>query len=186
MPMSLSGWIRAAWVAVPAALVCGGAVAQQIIPIPSGVVVILSPGDVPGAAKAPVLVESPRAVPEAALPVSIERVFAEQQAMMDRMMADMNAMFSPSANPRGLIQAMMGSSGSLPAASGTYCEESVSVSYNGHDAKPVVKVSRAGTGCGPVPGAAPVPAVTAPPVQREPRVLNISNPPEPPRVQHRT
>jgi hypothetical protein len=180
--MALSRLLRVAWVAVPAAFVCGGALAQQIIPIPSGVVVILSPGDMPGTPRAPVLVES-RA---AASPLSIERIFAEQRAMMDRMMADMDAMFSPPGAPGRLIQTMLGPSGNLPVASGTYCEESVSINYGGNDAKPVVKVSRSGTGCGPDTGASSVPAVTAPPVQRQPRVLNISNPPEPPRVQHRT
>jgi hypothetical protein len=148
-----------------------------------------------------VLVESQ---PVAALPVSVERMITAQQAMMDRMMADMDAMFSPWATPGGavpggLIQAMLGSAGNPRAQGGTYCAESVSVSYNGRDSQPVVKVSQAGNGCGPAAGAAPVPAVTAPPASREPRVLNIngpagrqprvlniSDPATPPRVQHRT
>jgi hypothetical protein len=61
--MSLSGLLRAAWVAVPAALVRGGAVAQQIITVPSGVVVILTPGVMPvgavsNTADAPVVVRN--------------------------------------------------------------------------------------------------------------------------------
>ena len=128
--MSLSGLLRAAWVAVPAALVCGGAVAQQIITVPSGVVVILTPGGMPGgaisaAASPPVMVEARRVTPVAVSPLaapdgaiqaaSLERIFAEQQAMMDHMMADMNAMFSPRANPMGMLPAM---AGAMPASRG--------------------------------------------------------------------
>ena len=96
----------------------------------------------------------------------IERIFAEQRAMMDRMMAEMNAMFSRSANPLG----------TLPAKAGTFCEESISVSYNGLDNAPVVKVSRAGGGRGPETGAAPVPAETAPPAAHHPNVIEVNDP----------
>lgn len=80
--MSLSGLLRAAWVAVPAALVCGAAVAQQIITVPPGVVLVLTPGGMPmrvmsGTANAPVLVETRQAVPKATFPPPIDRIFAE-------------------------------------------------------------------------------------------------------------
>lgn len=178
--MSLSGLLRAAWVAVPAGLVCGGAVAQQIITVPSGVVVILTPGGMPGgaissAASPPVTVDTRRLTPVAVAPLagpaaaiqaaSLERIFAEQQAMMDHMMADMDAMFSPNANPMGISPAI---TGAMPAAGGTFCEESVSIDYNGHGGAPVVKVSRAGGGCGPATGMAPVPADATPPVVAHP------------------
>jgi hypothetical protein len=182
--MSLSGLVRAAWVAVPAAwvavpaaLVCGGAVAQQIITVPPGMVLVLTPGEV--SANAPVLIESR----DSASAQPIERIFAEQDAMMRQMMADMNAMFSPTANSAGLIQAMVGS---VPVKAGTFCEESMTVSYNGHDSKPIVKVNRSGNGCGPATGIAPAPAVTAPPVSHGPKILDISAPAATPRVQHRT
>ncbi len=184
--MSLSGLLRVAWIAVPTALVCGGAVAQQIIPVPSGVVVILTPGQMPGTAKTPVLVETQQAAPIAVSPGSIERLIADQQAIMDRMMADMNAMFAPMASPTQMIRAMMGPGGGMPAAVGSYCEQSISVTYNGRGTRPVVKVSRSGTGCGPAAGTASMPTLTTPPAQRGPRILNISNPSEPARPQHRT
>lgn len=205
--MSLSGLLRAAWVAVPAALVCGGAVAQQIITVPSGVVVILTPGGMPGgaisaAASPPVMVEARRVTPVAVSPLaapdgaiqaaSLERIFAEQQAMMDHMMADMNAMFSPRANPMGMLPAM---AGAMPASAGTFCEESVSINYNGQGSAPVVKVSRAGGGCGPAAGIAPVPADATPPVvarpsgAHRPAVIQINGPARvtlPASRQHRT
>jgi hypothetical protein len=113
--------------------------------------------------------------------------------MMDRMMADMNAMFSPAANPAGLIQAMLGrigipAQGVVPAASGTFCEESVSVSYNGQNSAPIVKVSRAGGGCAPAAGVAPIPAETAPPAAHHPKVIQVDDPVPvtAPPVRHRT
>ncbi len=186
--MSLSGWLRAAWLAVPAALVCGGAVAQQIIRVPPGMVVVLTPGQMPlvsARAKAPVLVESTQE--PSALP--IERLFAEQQAMMDRIMADMNAMLGPIQTPAETM-ARFGAQGPevMPVAGGTYCEESVSVTYNGRNSAPIVKVSQAGSGCGPTAGAAPVPAESAPPERSRPPIIQVDSPPRvmEPRVRHHT
>ncbi|MGA3000597.1 MAG: hypothetical protein ABSE20_02620 [Acetobacteraceae bacterium] len=181
--MSLSGWLRAAWVAVPAALFCGGAVAQQIITVPPGVIVVVTPGRMPvvsNTSKAPVLVETSQA--PSALP--IERIFAEQRAMMDRMMADINAMFAPTQNETGVIDAMLRQFGSpalgvVPAAGGTFCSESVSITYNGQNGAPLVKVSHAGSGCGAVKavkGVAQVPAITAPVEQHHPNVIEINSP----------
>lgn len=178
--MSLSGWLRAAWVAVPVALFCGGAVAQQVITVPPGVTVILTPGRLPvvsNTSQAPILVEN--AADPSALPIA--RIFAEQRAMMNRMMAGMDAMFEPMQDQTGMIDAMLRQFGPLalgvaPVAGGTFCSESVSITYNGQSA-PLVKVSRAGSGCGPVSGGAPVPAQSAPLEQRHPNVIEISSPP---------
>jgi hypothetical protein len=175
--MSLSGLLRAAWVAVPAALMCGSAVAQQVITVPPGVTVILSPGQMPlvsNSSRDPVLVETTQA-PSA---TQVERIFAEQRAMMDRMIADMDAMFAPMQNQTGTIEAMLRQFGA-PALAGvptgaTFCSESVSITYNG--TAPVVKVSRAGNGCGPATGSVPVPTQTAPHIHREPNVIEINNP----------
>jgi hypothetical protein len=178
--MSPSGWLRVAWVAVPAALFCGGAVAQQIITVPPGVTVVFTPGQMPvvsNTSQSPVLVET--SPPRSALP--IERIFAEQQAEMDRMMSDMNAMFAPMQNPTGLIDAMMRQFGNpalgvVPAASGTFCSESVFITDNGRNNAPVVKVSHTGNGCGPMIAGAPVPAQTAPAVRHQPNVMQIDSP----------
>ena len=183
--MSLSGLLRAAWVAVPAALVCGGAVARQIITVPSGTVIVLTQGEMPvgvmsRAANLPVLVETRQPAAVTTLPMPLERIFAEQQAMMDRMMAEMNAMLSPGADPVGIIRAMTGRMSApaqevSPARGGTFCQESISVSYNGHGSAPVVKVSRTGGGCGPEAGDVPLPAETRPPAVSHPHVIHSSD-----------
>jgi hypothetical protein len=167
--MSLSGWLRAAWVAVPAALFCGGAVAQQVITLPPGVTVILTPGQMPvvsNSSRDPVLVET---APPSAMP--IERIFAEQRAMMERMMKDMDAMFAPMPNQAGMIDAGVPALAGVPSSGGTFCSESVSITYNGQNTAPLVKVSRAGNGCGPVTEGAPVPTQAEPHEQHQPNVI---------------
>lgn len=178
--MTPYGWLRVVWVAVPAALFCGGAVAQQIITVPPGVTVVLTPGRMPvvsNTSQGPVLVETTQT--PSALP--IERMFAEQQAAMDRMMADMNAMFAPMQNQTGMIDAMLRQFGSpamgvVPAAGGSFCSESVSITYNGHNGAPLVKVSHAGNGCGPMTSGARMPAQAVPAVPRQPHVVQIDSP----------
>ena len=152
--MTPYGWLRVVWVAVPAALFCGGAVAQQIITVPPGVTVVLTPGRMPVVSNTS---QGPGTGGNHATPsaLPIERMFAEQQAAMDRMMADMNAMFAPMQNQTGMIDAMLRQFGSpamgvVPAAGGSFCSESVSITYNGHNGAPLVKVSHAGNGCGPM------------------------------------
>jgi hypothetical protein len=176
----MSRWLRAAWVALPATLICGGAVAQQIISVGPGVTVVVMPGQMPvlsNASQTPVLVETTPA--PSALPV--ERIFAEQRAMMDRMMADMDAMFAPMQNQTGTIDAMLRqfgapAFGAMPAAGGSFCSESVSITYNDQNSAPLVKVSRAGSGCGQAPGGSPVPALTMPAEEHHPKVMQIESP----------
>ena len=186
--MSLSGWLRVACVAVPAALFCGGAVAQQIISVPPGMTVVLVPGRLPDVSNGS-WVEA-RQTPSAS---SIERIFARQREMMDRMIADMDAMFAPMQNQHGIIETLLRQGGSPvfgtgPAAGGSFCSESVSITYNAPSRAPLVKVSRTGNGCGPVTGGASVPAQTAPVEQRQPNVMEIdgSGPVTKPAVRHHT
>src|SRR5579859_1023408 len=178
--MSLSGWLRVACAAVPAALFCGGAVAQQIITVPRGMTVVLVPGRLPVVSKGSqpsVLVETRRG--PSAYP--IERIFAEQREMMNRVMADVDAMFAPMQSQPGMIETLLRHVGSpvfgvVPAAGGSFCSESVSISYDGQNSAPLVKVSRAGNGCGPVAGGASVPAQAAPAERHHPNVMEIDSP----------
>jgi hypothetical protein len=175
--MSVSGWFRAAWVAIPVALFCGGAVAQQIITVSPGVTIVLTPGQMPvvsNSSQSPILVEATPA--PTALP--IEQIFAEQRTMMDRMMADMNAMFAPMQNQTGMIDATLRQFGApaLAAAGGVFCSESVSITYDGQNSAPLVKVSHAGNGCGPVTGGAPVQTLTARAASHHPNVIQIDSP----------
>jgi hypothetical protein len=177
--MSLIGLLRIASVAVPIGLGCGGALAQQIVAVPTGAVVLLVPGTDGLPANAPEILASRRVVPIADTPGVIERIFAQQQSIMDHMMADMNALFTAGAgpepgapmNPVTRIDALMDRAwkgfGSMPvAAGGSFCAESMTVTYPGNGRAPVVKVSHAGNGCGPVTAVAPAPARTSPTVNQ--------------------
>jgi hypothetical protein len=193
--MSISRLLRAACIAVPAALAGGSAMAQQILAVPGGTIVVVATGTIPAQAMAgrlgaPVLVQSRVAQPDPVSPSLFENFFAEQQKTMDRMMAAMDAMFSPAADAAGTIRAMVGDAarGVVPAAGGSFCAESISISYGGRDTAPVVKVSRAGDGCGAGAGVAPIPAETAPPAVHRPNVIEVNDPArvaQPP-VRHRT
>jgi hypothetical protein len=179
--MSLSGLARAAWVALPVAFICGGAVAQQVISLPPGVVIVLIPGGMPMPAiprivNPPTRIEARQAIEVTSPAALIESIFAQQQAMIDRMMAGMNAIFASTAS--GMFGAMpdeVQDLGTMPAAGGSFCEQSISVTYNGRGA-PVVKASHAGSGCGPGTGVTPLPAETAPPVSHQPKIIQVNEP----------
>jgi hypothetical protein len=170
--MALFGLIRAAALAVPAVLAGTGVMAQHVTIVPPAMVLVLSPS---GATA----VESP------ARPVALERFIADQEAMMDRMFADMDAMFAgfPTAMRPMTIAA-------APGAGAVVCQESISVTYGGGNAKPLVRVSHAGNGCAPSAGTPlSVPAETLPtaPAPEHPQILNVSEPIRvAPALRHRT
>ena len=167
--MSLSGFVRTAAIAVPVMLVGGGAMAQQIAAVLPGMVVLVIPGML-GMPGEPIRVVR---APDSAAP-RFEQIFAEQQAMMARIVADMDALFSGGSGPMAGFQG--GMNASAPGHDGvSFCQESVSVSFNGGSSRPVVNVSRSGDGCGPETGTAPVPAVTTPPSAR-PDLMEINAP----------
>ena len=168
--MSFPALLRVASVALPVALGCGGvAAAQQIVNVPPGFTLVLVPS--PGAA--PQIIDAREAASPPVALMPIERMFAEQRAIMARMTADMNSLFAPTANPLTRIDALIQRMGmpelaTSPASAGSYCAESVSVSYAGPGTAPLVKVSHSGNGCGPNPasGSAAVAAPSAPPHQK--------------------
>jgi hypothetical protein len=176
--MSLSGLLRAATVAAPAMFIGGGAMAQQVIHVPPGMAVLLVPA--PGRTAA----ETVRLVPAAApTMISFDRLFAQQRAAMDHMIADMNAdmnaVFAPNASPDGFLRTMFGGLDiTMPRHGVSVCQESISVTYNGNDAKPLVNVSRSGNGCGPIHAGAAEPTRLAPPPAstRQLKVMEINDP----------
>jgi hypothetical protein len=122
-------------------------------------------------------------------------LIAEQEAMMQRMMADMNALFPPMPDPSQLIQAALGSSGlpgfapgfMTPSPAGgqgmAVCGESVTYTFNGNGSKPVVHVSRYGNACGgPAGGGSQnvtMPPQAVPIPAHQPKVLEVSYPARP-------
>ncbi len=92
--MSFVGLLRIASFAVPIGLGCGGTLAQQIVTVPPGAVGLLVRGPQGVTGNPPEIVASRRVLPVADTPAGIERIFAEQLVIMDRMMADMNALFA--------------------------------------------------------------------------------------------
>ena len=126
--MSLNRLCLALSVALP--LGSGGAMAQQVLTVAPGVTVVVLP----------------QGVAPAQRPVSaIDQIFAEQHAMMARMMADMDAMLGRTQT--GAIQAARMGGQLMPGNSG-FCQQSISITYDGSGA-PVVKTSRSGNACGP-------------------------------------
>jgi hypothetical protein len=165
--------------------------------VPPGATVVVLPG--PVAAAAPVdAVTAPMAFPVASL-------IAQQQAMMQRMIADMNAMFAaPMPGPRQLIQAAM--RGTPPMWAGTagpgsgviltsvgsgngVCSETITYGYPANGGKPQVHVTRSGNACGGAFAATgPGHAVQSPAVQHAvpvtpagapPRLWTAGDPPRP-------
>lgn len=123
-------------------------------------------------------------------------MFAQQEAMMQRMMADMDTMMAmPVPNPAQMIQSVMqgmpqvapGSSvvmTSISTGSGT-CSQTVTYNYPANGGQPVVKVINSGNACGVIHSTGPI-QVTQPapapqplvPQQRE-RLWTIGYPPHP-------
>jgi hypothetical protein len=150
----------------------------RIITLPPGAVVLILPG--PGTIATPS--HSVAATP-ADMPVM--QLIAQQQAAMQHMIAQMNAMFQPMppmTNPSQLLRAAFGAGGPMLtlAAGPGVCSESVTVVQRGN-AAPVTTRTASGS-CGAPMGSAPHsvdqmrPAQPAIP-QHGPKVLEISYPP---------
>jgi hypothetical protein len=131
--MSFSDLVRAAAVALPALLVGGGAIAQQRVIVPAGAVVVLLPAG---------------AVPTETIPPmpDIERLIADQRAVMARMMANMDSLLESASMGGGAVM----------------CEQRITILGDGVKNSPVVKISTRGTGCGAATPSAPVPAAAPP------------------------
>lgn len=134
--------------------------------VPAGATVVVLPG--PAVPAAPVSVsQAPMAFPVADLPVA--RMIARQDAMMQRMIADMNAMFAmPMPSPQQFITAAMRGMPRPGPGNGVFvttvssgngvCSETITYGYPANGGKPEVHVARSGNACGAMtmPGDRPV------------------------------
>lgn len=152
--MTLSGLFKLSAVALPALLAGGGAMAQTVMTVPAGTVVMVLP-----ARTVPIEPVAAPAMPD------IARLIAEQRAIMTRMMADMDSLFAPIANGplSGAVPVDLGSAAA--ARNGVLvCQRSVTIRYDGTSNFPVMKVTAAGSGCGSETPSAPAPASAPSPV----------------------
>jgi hypothetical protein len=123
-------------------------------------------------------------------------MFARQEAMMQRMMADMDTMMAmPMPNPAQMIQSVMqgmpqvapGSSvvmTSISTGNGT-CSQTITYAYPVNGGQPVVKVASTGNACGVIHSTGPIQATQPMPVPRpvaprqHERLWTIGYPPHP-------
>jgi hypothetical protein len=162
--------------------------AQTVLPnggrmvyVPPGAAVVILPA--PGAVAAPAMVSA--GAPEV---TPMLQMIAQQQAAMQHMIADMNAMFPPLPDPNAMLRAAFGAGGPfnvsvVPLAGGHgVCSQSVSIVARGDGSAPIVHVSQAGDACGAV-GAGKPQSVDQPRPEEPalpahgPKVLEIGYPP---------
>jgi hypothetical protein len=120
----------------------------------------------------------------------VARMIVQQEAMMNRMLADMNSLVArmPLPDPSQMMESVMqgvpqvapGSSvvvTSISTGNGT-CSQTITYSYPGNGGQPVVKTSSAGNACGELHSSAPVQAVQpAPGPTPRQRLWTIGYPP---------
>jgi hypothetical protein len=118
--------------------------------VPPGATVVVVPASRPMAADFPVA-----------------RVFARQDAMMQRMMADMDTLMAmPLPDPQQMIRSVMSGMPQVPAGSGVVttffsngsqtCSQTITYGSAANGGQPVVKVSSSGNGCGVVRPSGPI------------------------------
>jgi hypothetical protein len=175
-----------ACLALPLAAFAGSAQADdgRTIYVAPGAMVVIVPG--PGVVAAPNVVNA--GMPDA---TPMIQMIAQQQAMMQRMVADMNAMFPPMPDPVAMLRAAMGTGVPLnvavtPLAGGHgVCSQSISIVNRGDGSAPIVHVSQSGDACGSLGVSKPqgvneVPAPVEPAIPSHgPKVLEIGYPPHP-------
>ena len=156
----------------------------RTINVPPGAVVLIIPG-----ASAAAMPGRPEVAPSANMPIM--QLIAQQQAAMQRMMAQMNAMFPMPAmtlpampGASQLVRAAFGAGGPMLTMAGGpgVCSESISIVQHGNGA-PVITRTAAGA-CGAPAGGAPhgidqVRPAAPVAVPHGPAVLEVSNPPHP-------
>lgn len=174
---TLRNAVLGACLALPLAAATGHAQSIEqhgrTIQVPPGAVVVILPGPVatPGV--------TATAAP-AALPVL--QMIAQQQAEMQHMMAQMNALLPPMPpmpNPSQLFRAAFGAGGPMLTLAGRpgVCSQSITIVQHGNSA-PVI--TRSQSGCGAAPAGEPanvrdLPPVTAP--AQAPRLIQANDAP---------
>lgn len=130
----------------------------------------------------------------------VARMIARQEAMMNRMFADMDSLLATAMpDPGRMIRSVMqGVPYSVPGSgivvtsistgSGT-CSQTITYSYPGSGGQPTVKVSSTGNACGAITSSGPIgvtqvqptpqPVIPAPVAPRRERLWTIGYPPHP-------
>ena len=145
--------------------------------IPAGATVVVLPGP---AMTAPPVNISPRPM---AFPMA--SMIAAQDTMMQRMIADMNAMFAmPMPDPQQVLAAAMRGMPQPGRGTGVFltsvssgsgvCSETITYNYPANGGKPQVHVARSGNGCGAVTMPGPATPAAAP---ISPRAIPNTTPP---------
>ncbi len=159
--------------ALPFLFLCAGKSASAAPPptgghyvyVPAGATVVVLPRLATTAA--------PAYVTSAPMGFPIASIIAQQDAMMQRMIADMNAMFAtPMPDPQQVFEAAMRGMPQPGAGTGVFltsinsghrvCSEAITYDYPANGGKPQVHVARSGNGCGAVSMQAPASPVVAP------------------------
>lgn len=151
--------------------------------VPAGATVVVLPG--------PAMSEAPGYVTSAPMRFPIASMIAQQDAMMQRMIADMNAMFAtPMPDPQQIFEAAMRGMPQSGAGTGVFltsvstgrgvCSETITYDYPANGGQPHVHVARTGNDCGAVTVQGPTSPVAAP---LEPRAIpNMAPPSASPRL----
>ncbi len=128
----------------------------------------------------------------------VARMIAQQEAMMQRMFADMDSLMGTTLpDPEQMIRSVMQGMPQAPAGSSVVvtsittpsgtCSQTITYGYPGNDSPPVVNVSSSGNACGtihssgpltvtqPMPG--PQTVVPAPATPRHERLWTVGYPP---------
>lgn len=156
----------------------------RMIYMPPGATVVILPG--PGAVATPNVANA-----GAPQPLPIMQLIAQQQAVMQHMIADMNAMFPPMPDPTAMLRGAFGPGMSvniaaMPLAGGHgVCSQSISIVDHGDGSAPIVKTAQSGDACGAMGIGKPQgvdevrPAEPAAQPPHGPKLLEIGYPPHP-------
>jgi hypothetical protein len=181
--MSIRNSLLGACLALPLVGLTGHAQAAQpdggrTIYVPPGAVVLILPGLTSVAAPYATSAATPETMP-------MMRLIAQQQAAMQRMIADMDAMFPPMPDPSQLLRAAFGSDMAVAPLAGGHgmCSQSITIVERGDGSAPIVKTAQTGDACGALGIGKPqniheVPMVPVAPA-RGPKVLEVGFPPHP-------
>jgi hypothetical protein len=170
-------------VALPLVLAAGSAAAQS----QGGHYVYVPPGEV-------AVIVPPVAAAPADFPVA--RIFAQQEAMMRHMMADMDTLLAtPMPDPDQMIRSVMSGMPQVPPGSsllvtsfstgnGT-CSQTITYDYPANGGQPLVNIRSSGNACGRLNPSAPITVTQPVPSQRptipqtHERLWSIGYPPHP-------
>ncbi|HVC59036.1 MAG TPA: hypothetical protein VND19_01570 [Acetobacteraceae bacterium] len=157
----------------------------RVIYVPPGATVVILPG--PGAVAAPNMVSAGMVSAGVSPATPMLRLIAQQAAAMQRVIANMNAMFLPLPGPGQLLRAAFGSGAPLnvsfaPLAGGPgVCSQRISIVDRGDGSAPVVTTSQSGDACGAPDAGKPrgVNQIGPAALPHGPKLLEIGDPPRP-------